>query len=87
MNIFVNDKPRYWCWSWIFFIKDSFFQEACKQHDIDYARKTISRRAADYKFLRNMLWLAWTNKKYIILAYIFYWIVRIVGGLFYNNIV
>jgi len=59
-------------------LKDHFFQEACKQHDIDYAEKKKSRKQADKYFLANMLKLAKNKKKFILLAYIFYAIVRTV---------
>ena len=85
MSIFINKEVRYWCWSWIFFLKDHFFQEACKQHDIDYVEWIKDRAVADRDFYNNMLNLAKWNYFRIISATIFYIIVRLVWGLFFKK--
>ena len=87
MGILRKQWVRYWCGSGIFFLKDHYFFRACKKHDKNYMWRLIPRRQADKDFLKDMLKLAWDRFKYKVLAYVFYWVVRIVGGLFYYDVV
>lgn len=81
----MKDEIRYGCGSGVFFIKDCIFFEACKSHDIAYLKAIGDRKTIDKKLLNDMLEIANGRKKYIVLAYLFYRIVRIVWGYFYNE--
>lgn len=85
MGVFFYEKPRYGCGSGRFFIKDCFFQEACKIHDIEYWLKQSDRKDIDKRFLNNMLKIAQWKTIRVIQAYIFFIIVRLVWWFFYNH--
>lgn len=84
MGMFFYDKPRYGCWSWRFFIKDCFFQEACKNHDINYSKNIWSRLTIDRLFLKEMLYKAWNITIRVLQAYLFYYIVRLVWWFYFK---
>lgn len=73
--------PFWWPKIW----KDQYFNDACEQHDFDYDNQ-IGRAMADRLFFEYMLDIVhakrggWPRKAQ---AYIFYWSVRLGGGLSY----
>ena len=84
MWIFKSDKNRYWCGNGMFFFPHCVFHEACVLHDIMYRDVWYTnRRKVDYVFLQNMLIIANNNISHIILAYVFYAIVRLVWWFYF----
>lgn len=86
-NLFIYPEERFWCGSWIFYIKqEKLFFEACKKHDIDYKEKVKTRKQADLDFLQNMLLAARLEPNYEwhkFRALLYYSIVRIFWGFYF----
>lgn len=53
----VYPEKRYWCGSWLFYIKgEKLFFEACKRHDIQYEKWEWPRLKIDIIFLWLMMY-------------------------------
>lgn len=61
------------------------FDEAAREHDADYDKqgRWWNRQIADIKFLWNMV-LACTNDLQVLFAILYYWMVRLLGWMFYR---
>jgi len=85
-EIFKWDDNRYWCWNWIFFIPECYFNDACVTHDSLYRwYNDYTRKQVDYIFLQDMLKLAEKKLIRIIQAYTFYTIVRLIGSFYFHK--
>lgn len=62
----------------------SKFNASCKIHDLDYASKKFKQKEADKRFLAHMLRQAGSSKCCKILAYVYYYAVRIGGAISYK---
>lgn len=65
--------------------KDKFYKKACETHDLEYDFAVMSRKDADKQFLKQMTKKANGNFFRLIQAYLYYFMVRLFGGLFYDK--
>lgn len=86
----IPDDPNTVCGYWFLNTgKNDYFIPACEFHDKAYTKgswhqKHMTRKEVDDKFLEHMLLLAGNDLTKKAKAYLFYGIVRSVGGIFWD---
>jgi hypothetical protein len=86
----MKDDKHEGCGIWPFLLTNTRFYPACQWHDRAYEirswqQKDMTRKQVDEWFLVQMLFIAGNNLYHRSRAYLFYGIVRLLGGFFWEG--
>jgi hypothetical protein len=87
-DICINIEGMVFDWlpDWIKRILSYKFNASCRVHDLDYrAPAKYTQYEADRRFLDNMLKQAGWNPFWIMMAYAYYWMTRLMGWMSWNT--